>query len=509
MHLTGQTPDQHYHNMPQLYQYQNFGIGTGETYRPRLNGAPKLVPAGGTNAAAGNSSNYIQNDNPGYSLIDVINKFQWTTTPPTGRQEVPAIYLKEKRLVTNALVAQAIYYGLAVAAVGGGGVAGFNALPNNIQSVVLGAAGVFAGKQIGGVLGSVVNGLGPLAGALSKSPQIGQAISNLAGFVSPTAGAFGGLFGLSIDTDLPNKGLAFADGVLQNLQAYIPQRFNIESLASDTLKPYEGLYITEDTKFLYNFPYFSDTQNSVYNNFDSQDEAFTQINPTGTQYLTEAVRDLAMGGSVLFNMAAPGIYIEKPKFYQFGSAGEEISFSFPLINTGWSTFDDVITNWQLLYLLTYQNRPNRRSRDLIDPPAIYEVTIPGVRYSPFAYIKQLEVSFKGSRRRMNIPVPYAGGITNINTIIPDAYIVTIKLQTLIGETQNFLYSMISDKQNLVTVTDSYNPADYASQLMKQSYNQVQQLTQARTEPSFLQGVSNALGTGATAVGGAPRGGGLQ
>jgi hypothetical protein len=485
----------------QLYQYQNFGSNkSSNSYGARLNGAPRLVPVGP------NGGGFIQSESAGYSLIDVINKFQWTTTPQLGRQEVPAVYLKEKRLVTNALVAQSIYYGLALAGTAGGGVAGFNALPKNLQQAALAFGGAFAAKQVGSVVGSIVNSLGGLAGNLLKNPGVGNAIGAFGGLAAPGFGIAGFNFGLTADTDLPNRALAFADDTLQNLRNYIPQRFNIESLGSDTLKPYEGLYITEDTRFLYNIPYFSNRQNFVSNSFDTSDEAFTQINPTQTQYLTEAVRDLAMGSSVLFNMDAPGIYVEKPKFYQFGSGGEDISFSFPLINTGWSTFEDVLQNWQLLYLLTYQNRPNRRSRDLIDPPAIYEVTIPGVRYSPFAYIEQMEVNFAGARRRMNIPVPFGSGTTTINTIIPDAYVVTIRMKTLVGETQNFLYSMLSDKQNIVTVSNRTNPADYGRTVLNDAYNQVKQINQNRTQP-FAQGLSDFVGN--VMGGGGVQGGGLQ
>ena len=42
-------------------------------------------------------------------LVDVINGFYWTHTPLDKREEVPVLYLSEKRLMTNALVAQAFY----------------------------------------------------------------------------------------------------------------------------------------------------------------------------------------------------------------------------------------------------------------------------------------------------------------------------------------------------------------------------------------------------------------
>ena len=73
-----------------LYTFRNFS----EPF-PQLQGAHRVVPVG---PIAGNGANYLSQDSPGYQMVDVINEFEWTTTPKTGRQEVPAIFLKEKRL---------------------------------------------------------------------------------------------------------------------------------------------------------------------------------------------------------------------------------------------------------------------------------------------------------------------------------------------------------------------------------------------------------------------------
>ena len=488
----------------QLFQFYNFGADPSNG-GPRLNGAPRLAPAGG-------SGGFISKDSPGYSLIDVVNDFQWTTTPPKGRREVPAIYLKEKRLVTNALIAQAAYYSLALGGIAGGAVAGFANLPPVVQSTILTALGAFGGRAVGSLVGKLGDSLSPLiAAAATRNPIAGAGTNFAVDLVSrflPAAGTtVGAGAGFLSSPDVPEQALGLFDQVLENVKNRIPQRFNLEGLGSETLKPYEGLYITEDTKFLYNLPYFSDNQNSIFNSFSDQDEAFTQLNLTGAGELTRSMREVAMGASAAINFEAPGVYIEKPKFFNFESYGETVSFTFPLINTGWSTFNDVLKNWQLLYLLIYQNRPNRRSRDLIDPPVIYEVTIPGIRYSPFAYIENMSVDFKGSRRRMDIPVPYNGGTTVINTIIPDAYIVTVRLRTLIGETQNFLYSMIHDKQNIVTVTDKFDPFDYLQKVIDSGYSNTaatQQIPVAEPGSKLLDNFRNATTNNPTNLGLPPK-----
>jgi hypothetical protein len=77
--------------------------------------------------------------------------------------------------------------------------------------------------------------------------------------------------------------------------------------------------------------------------------------------------------------------------------------------------------------------------------------IPGVKYIPYAFISSLSVSFMGSRRSYNIDSPSGG---RIQTIIPDAYMITIELKGLIAESQNFLYHMLNENQGKVTVSES-------------------------------------------------------
>ena len=473
-----------------LYTFRNFS----EPF-PQLQGAPRVVPVG---PIAGNGANYLSQDSPGYQMVDVINEFEWTTTPKTGRQEVPAIFLKEKRLKTNAMIAQGIYYSLAIGNIAAGSAAGLRGLPQEFQRAALGALvglGAFKAGQL--VSSGTANLVGTLGGLFSQNPQAAAALSAIGaaagGSIATGATLAGAALGYNLGVDTPAAGINWFINNAGNLGKSLPQQFNIDSLGSSILSPYEGLYITEDTKFLYNFPYFSDTQNMISNMFGDQDEVFTNIDPLNLNALAQGARGVAGFISGMANFDAPGIYIEKPKFYNFAAEGELVSFSFPLINTGWSNFNDVSRNWQLLFLLTYQNRPNRRSRDLIDPACIYEVTIPGLRYYPFCYIQEMRINFVGARRRMNIPVPLGGGITTINTIIPDAYMVNITLRTLVSETQNFLYSTLRDRQNVVTVTDNNNFLDIAAREMSRSWNQVNLNTQLNSGETSRQSGAQFLG----------------
>lgn len=376
-------------------------------------GSPKLVPASGgglKNLAKNLSKNFLKNDsitNSTDGMIDVVDGFYWTTSQRSSRQDVPYGILKEKRLKNNALMSQLAYYSNIFAEKGG-------ELSGKISNLAANT-GAFSGP-LGGSIGRLFSGAGKtLLGAASNFGK--------------------GVFGTGILQTLTGKS---AEGIIGSLTG--------ELASSDVLAAYEGLYLTEETKFVYKFPYFDNKLLSMQNAFGSDDAIMKS-------YAEDLVSPLlAAGEKIISTMGAmePGVYIEKPKAFQFAHGGDSVTFNFPLINTGWSTFDDVQRNWQLIYMLTYQNRPNRKTRDLIDPPCLYELMIPGVKYMPYAFISNMTVNFLGSRRSYYINVPSAG---RIQTIIPDAYDISITFTSLIAESQNFLYHMIYEKQNIVNVSD--------------------------------------------------------
>jgi len=176
-----------------------------------------------------------------------------------------------------------------------------------------------------------------------------------------------------------------------------------------------------------------------------------------TSIAAEALSDISAK-----KVMAPGRMIEQPKGFTFDGRERSYTVKFPLFNT--KSFTEIIRNWQFIYLLTYQNTPNRITRDLIDPPCIYEAKIPGVWYSKYASITNMQVDFVGGRREMDMPVPYltsaedgsADGKSESNwllqkrkitTVIPDAYMLTITITELFSETQNFMYHMVKESMS--------------------------------------------------------------
>lgn len=362
---------------------------------------PTLIPAN-TRAVNSESPNYLKSSFATPYNVDVVNSFYWTIQNPKTRagqlyrNEVPRIELIEKRIKINAIVNQAFY---AIAT----GVSKTGDVSNEVGQFFSDQA-----TKISGTGGSLLGGLGS---------NITNAVDYLKGGVSKLTSKVG-----------------------------LTKDFN------GVLAPYEGLYLTEDTGWKYNIPYFENLSNEVGNVFgDLDNSAFAE--------LAQGIGAFVKAGTDFINIKEPGTYIERTKMFQFADGGDDITFEFPLINTGNATFIDVVRNWQLIFLLIYQNRPQRISRDIIEPCVLYEALIPGIKYTPFAYIKRLNVEFVGARRTMSLPIPQigSGGQAVVNsesfeTIIPDAYKVSITLTSLVAETRNFLYSMLYEKKNLVSAS---------------------------------------------------------
>ena len=413
-------------------------------------GAPRLTPVAGGSSNGG--ANLIGMNADSFSLYDIINDFNWTTSPKSSMVDVPEIFLKEKRLISSTYVAQAAYYGLALQ----GASRDAQAFIKNFTEKFGQGAGTVLNSTLGAALAYNFGGkqLGEAAGNLAPKAGFGDFEELIKAGVGVASGLTGAVVGANQVIDNLNN---FVNASLGFLKDKFDVNLNIDSLNSPYLFPYEGLYITEDTKFYYRFPYLVNNWTDISNKFsDSPMQNVHQVGgPAGSFYrfASDDLPNLAYTVTANVNLNAPGIYIEKPQFFQFGGEGDQIVFKFPLVNTGWSDYHDVLRNWQILFMLAYQNRPNRRSRDLIDPPVIYELTIPGIKYYPFAYIENMKIAFLGSTRKMIIEVPYGeSGTRTIESIVPEAYDVTISLRALTRESQNFLYSMIEDKYNIITTS---------------------------------------------------------
>ena len=341
-----------------------------------------------TNKVYGNLKTYADD-------INVVTDFPWTKSPKSSRTDVPRLVLKEKRIKTNSTISNFAY---------------------SINTI----------SDIGETSDKVVTGF---SDKLSDDSAIKKTIDVAANVISETA-----------------KAIENVSNTVINAVAEDYEKFGDNSV----LTPYNGLYRLEKTGFKYIFPYLN----------DSYRELETILGDAGQQNIladllskTNDVASQMAGG--LFALR-PGVYIEEAKQFAMSQDGRDITVTFPLLNTG--SYEEITRNWQLLYGLVYQNRPGRITKTLVDIPVMYEAFIEGMLYMPYSYITGIKVDFLGNRRTMGINLPVVGEGSadfalaseeaggngkKINTVIPDAFNVTITLRGLNDETRNFLYESIS------------------------------------------------------------------
>jgi hypothetical protein len=374
--------------------------------------APRLSPVSeSVDASTGEWMNMTSGPSTHINIRDVHH---WTESPTTSRREVPMLQLKELRILTNPML---------------------NQILNNIGIAV----------QTG-------------AGMIDAAAEAGKAIMKL-----------------SVPEDGEGKISAFIGGLadfakdkLGSLETLGATALSEETASNfaNPLNPYMQLYTTSPTKFKYTFPYMEDAYMNRSGGFGGGDQGGLLSNMSSIAANT--LTDIS-----LKKISAPGRMIEEPKGFTFTGREKAYTVKFPLFNT--KDFTEIIRNWQFIYLLTYQNTPNRITRDLIDPPCIYEAKIPGVWYSKYSSITNMQVDFIGGRREMEMPVPYLtrsddGSVdgkseTNwiqqkrkITTVIPDGYMVSITVTELFSETQNFMYHMIKESMSdKIRVNDTTDP----------------------------------------------------
>lgn len=404
---TGESPAgvSHYWTMQPPTRVQ-FSEGAGGSELAGGHGpAPDLAPITSTDTSKSGAI-----DGPS-THVNIRDNHHWTESPRSSRREVPMLNMKEMNMVTNPML---------------------NQIANN----------TFA---FGGGVGQAKNALdGAVGGA-------GQ-------FVDVIKGAWNSV------TDLTKK-----ENVKQTEveKAFSRAGSNENQLRGaqktldfvDPMNPYGILYTTLNTGFKYTFPFMENNYMSHINSFG---DATMEYSAGGFQ---EGTALLMSGMNKLFSSLnldkaiSPGRMIEQPKAFTFTGREKSYTVKFPLFNT--LSYADIVRNWQFLFLLSYQNSPNRINRDMIDPPCIYESVIPGVWYSKYSAITDMTVDFVGARREMGVEIKhidvYSGGDTTqaiskeVITVIPDAYQVSITVTELFAETQNFKYRMLAESmQDRVT-----------------------------------------------------------
>lgn len=224
---------------------------------------------------------------------------------------------------------------------------------------------------------------------------------------------------------------------------------NDRTILPDELRPYLGIYLTRPTGFVYNFPFYNTDSFAADNQWTSDANI-----AGGPGTIVQGLGDDIKGIASLLNITQPGTFIERPKYYQYNEAGQSITVTFPLYNT-FQHNQNILPykqNYELLWILLFQNRPFRTSFSRVHPPKLYTVTVPGQHYLPYCYISNMQITFQGTQRLLPVTSPH-NDIT-YNTAIPEAYVVSLTFTSLIANTSNMM--LTKQFSNLINVTSTTN-----------------------------------------------------
>jgi hypothetical protein len=201
-------------------------------------------------------------------------------------------------------------------------------------------------------------------------------------------------------------------------------------VATDVNVFYDNLYknVVKEDRFL--FPYLGDSVRQFSNEYgDTFQSAFlgsvdqvlmgaSQFGGAAREVISEAIA--SMKGEAESN---PGSYIETPKLYQYSQNDSGLDVSFALSNT---LNSDNAKNAKIVKALTIMNRPLRKNSIIMEPPRIYEVKLPGIRFIKWAYCSSFSVQLLGAKQM------YEG------EIIPEGYLINMTFTSLTTEVSNFM-----------------------------------------------------------------------
>ena len=323
-------------------------------------------------------------------FISVVDKFTWYSgkkVASSALSRLPKAFIVEREQLRSSLIQGALYY---IKAAGEGGANFASNASEGIQSLL---------------------------------NENSSTVANIAGGAATSSLNFGAdILGKLKNINLGSRASGGED-------AKILEDSNLKSLL--------GIYLTKPTGFQYAFPYF-ESMPPVSNEWGF--EGNTALQGLASK-LSEVVEEVA---KVAF-ISQPGVYIQKPQYYQFSDTGQSITINLPLFNTiKRGTQPEYQRNYELLWLLAFQNKTYKTSFSRSMPSKIYSVTIPGIAAFPYSYISNMTIDFNGTVRNKEISLPKLSHsqITSqrVNVPIPDAYTVSITFQSLLADYANIMMS---------------------------------------------------------------------
>ena len=151
---------------------------------------------------------------------------------------------------------------------------------------------------------------------------------------------------------------------------------------------------------------------------------------------------------------------EELKAYSGSTAEETAEFSFYLYNTidetDPNTSNTLRKNWELCFILTYQNLPNRKGINFLDAPCLYRIDIPGFKLLSLATLESIQIENVGNTRLINLDTGEV--ITDYNDsspdikLMPEAYKVRLSFKSVLKNTRNTFISNADPSQKITITT---------------------------------------------------------
>lgn len=251
----------------------------------------------------------------------------------------------------------------------------------------------------------------------------------------------------------------------------VSETINNGIMTSNYLAPYKLLYDLEHTNQRYVFPMVAQPPiNKLINSYGQKQESDSILSSNSFLNWWDTVssgvvsfgRDLKDFGLLLgkSGKVREQSNIEKAKFFNYPSDTEEYTITFPLLNTvkGNSHIPEWQKNYKFIMLFMLRNMVFRKDNASYHPPLFYDLIIPGVIRQPFCYIKQVNVKPVGLTRMLLVQnlFSFAPFGTLISVPVPQAWIVTIKVKSLLSTSANMILSEFID----LNISSGYNYENY-------------------------------------------------
>ena len=389
-------------------------------------------------------------------VCDILNGYKWTIDTFKDSSTIPYCYLIEYRQKHNSIITNLVN-SLTSAASSLGSEKNRAAFENAADII----------KQLGQVVATAA--LGELSSETKEQlVKMGGQVNDVASAAAENVtNATEKVMGTDAGKAVTKGGKAlgeFASGLMSAIVAAwknVSEHVKIENgltsdqaKNSDYLKPYSLLYWLEATDKKYVFPIVGELpKHKLSNAFGDNNGDFSVFSANSwinsiSNFASEvpsAVRDIvelagANGGKF------SGTFVEKAKFFQYPQDTEEYTIQFPLINTVRNNKSEPewMKNYRFIMLFMLRNMIFRKNNAEYYPPLFYDLYIPGVIRQPFCYVQNVDVQPFGMTRMKSYNKQFIGKNVKVNVPVPEMWLLTIKLKSLVPTSANMVLSGMLD-----------------------------------------------------------------